>query len=78
MLSGLGEKINQFERVSAEVKTRSEAEENLLPELTRLENLKNELLSKKETLDDYIDACDIDNDMKKRIKGIFKELKNKI
>ena len=56
MLSGLGEKINQFERVSAEVKTRSEAEENLLPELTRLENVKNELLSKKETLDDYIDS----------------------
>gem|GEM_PF-616685 len=56
VLSGLGEKINQFERVSAEVKTRSEAEENLLPELTRLENVKNELLSKKETLDDYIDA----------------------
>lgn len=31
-----------------------------------------------EMLDDYIDACDIENDMKKRIKGIFKELKNKI
>ena len=60
VLSGLGEKIKQFEKASSELNTCLETEEKLLPELTRLENGKNELLSKKEKLEAYIDEHRID------------------
>ncbi|MBO4705448.1 MAG: AAA family ATPase [Spirochaetaceae bacterium] len=73
VLSGLGEKINQFERVSAEVKTRSEAEENLLPEITRLENVKNELLTKKEKLEAYIE----DHKTDEKLSDVISFAKNK-